>query len=325
MRKVFLFVSFGLVAANTYGLVINVPGYVTESYAQYALPDSGQAKYAEFDVSGNLYITHDGGTLMKINSSGQAENIGFFDNLQGIFYAGGTAYGNSLYFNDADLYVTLEMPDNGTSSTFSTFTGQGKPIGITVDIAGSFGGKMFVPTRYSNGSLYKVYEDGHNELFLQLGSGMSGHDIESDPTGNYGGLLYMSVSDASDIFTVWAVAPDGTASEFCEVTQLIDLEFDTTESNSFGGQLYVRRSSWRIGRISPDGSWSSFSDSSTTAIKCLTFGLDDSMYVVEEIAGNQVLVTKISAIPEPASVFLFCLGGLLIRKNQQKKRDVFSF
>jgi hypothetical protein len=313
-RTCFVFMAL-LAAANTYGLVLDNPSaYVMETYAQYAVPDSGVPKYAEFDAGGNLYVTHSSGLLVKINSAGQSEILGHFQNLQGIYYAGGTLYGDVLYFNDADAGKTLARQTNGTVSTFATYVG--KPIGITTDKSGLYGGQMFVPARYSSGSLYKISETGQVELFLQLGAGWSGHDIESDGSGVYGGLLYMSVTDASDNSSIWAVRPDKAATLFCNTNFILDLEFDTTSAGAFGGLLYGRRSSWAIGSISPEGQWTRFASSND--IKCLAFGPDNSMYVVEEIPGNLITVIKISAVPEPATILLLGLGGLFIRFRIEK-------
>ncbi len=310
--KCFVYVWIGLAAAEAYGLLLENPNlYVMQTYAQYARPDSGQAKYVEFDGAGNLYVTHDGGSLVRINSSGQSGVLSRYRNLQGICYAGGTTYGDMLYFNDAGAGRLYARRADGTTTTLCTFSGQ--PIGIAIDKLGAFNGKMLVPVRYSNGDVYKISETGQKELFLRLGAGWSGHDIESDPSGAYGGLMYMSVSDPSDTFSVWAVRPNGTAGVFCNTTLILDLEFDTTQIGAFGGLLYGRRSSWAIGSISPDGQWTRFAGSSDTAIQCMTFGPDNSMYVVEEVAGNMVLVTKISAVPEPATALLLGLGGLLVR------------
>ncbi|MEJ5259950.1 MAG: hypothetical protein WHS88_07165 [Anaerohalosphaeraceae bacterium] len=74
----------------------NPEQYILQTYAQYSRPDVGQAKYAEFDSSGNLYITHDGRSLVRIGPNGQAEVIARYRNLQGIFYAG-EEYDSSLF------------------------------------------------------------------------------------------------------------------------------------------------------------------------------------------------------------------------------------
>ncbi|MEJ5259951.1 MAG: PEP-CTERM sorting domain-containing protein [Anaerohalosphaeraceae bacterium] len=127
----------------------------------------------------------------------------------------------------------------------------------------------------------------------------------------------MSVTDPQENSSVFVVNPDGTASVFCSMTWILDLEFDTTSAGAFGGFLYGCRSSWAIGRISPEGRWTrfAFSGSADEAIKCLTFGPDNSMYVIEELAANQIVVLKVSAVPEPTTFFLTVLGGLVLRKR----------
>ncbi len=313
MRKVYLLVLLALGAANTYGLVIATPGYITETYAQYAMPDSGRVKYADFDDAGNLYVTHDGGSLVRINSSGQAEVLDRFLNLQGVLYAGGTTYGNALYFNDADSGVTYVRQADGIPSTFASIGGT--LIGIAIDRMGRYDGKMFVSARRGYGNLYKVHEPGQYELFTQLGAGMSGHDIKADPSGHYGGFLYLIVSDESlpfsDTYNLWTVNPDGTTTEFSDITRITHIEFDTTETSAFGGLLYAQRNGWAFGSISPDGQWSLFAQAGNDdIIECITFGPDDSMYVVEKIPGDMVFVTKISAVPEPCTLLLFSFGAL---------------
>lgn len=39
------------------------------------------------------------------------------------------------------------------------------------------------------------------------------------------------------------------------------------------------------------------------------------MYVIEELAANQIVVLKVSAVPEPTTFFLTVLGGLVLRKR----------
>lgn len=317
MRNVFFLLALlGLAAADTYGLVLDNPSaYVMETYAQYTKPGGIGGAYSEFDGAGNLYITHGNGSLVKITPDGQSQVVDQFLNIQGIVYAGGTTYGDVLYFNDAYAHATLARQADGTTSSFSTMGGT--PIGITIDRMGLFDGKMFVSRRYGSGDIYRIHETGQYELFTQIGLGMSAHDIEADPSGLYGGLLYLCVSDEStDTFTPWSVHPDGTVNQFSSLTHVKDLAFDTTENSAFGGLLYARRSSWAIGSISSSGEWSRLGRSNDTSIGALTFGPDNSMYVLEEIPGNPIIsVIKISAVPEPASLLLLGLGGLLIRKR----------
>ncbi len=112
------------------------------------------------------------------------------------------------------------------------------------------------------------------------------------------------------------------------MTWILDLEFDTTLDGAFGGLLYGCRSSGAIGSISPEGQWTRFAgcESAEEAIKCLTFGPDNSMYVVEELPGNQVVVLKISAVPEPMTLFLLGWGrlGLCRREDKERVRTLFD-
>jgi hypothetical protein len=305
--------------AAAYGLVFDSPSeYIVQTYAQYTRPDSGQAKYAEFDASGNLYITHDGGSLVRIDANKQAAVLGRYRNLQGIFFGEGTNYGSLLYFNDADAGHLYARQADGTTAIFTTFSG--KPIGLTVDKSGLYGGNLFVPVRYSHGDLYQILPNGQKTSVLQLGLGWSGHDIESDSSGVYGGRLFMSVTDPQNNSSVYVVNPDWTVSVFCSLTWILDIEFDTTQGGAFGGLLYGCRSDWAIGSISPEGQWTRFagSENINESIKCLTFGPDRSMYVVEELPGAQIVVLKISAVPEPMSLCLLAVGIAVLRRKEDK-------
>ena len=326
-RNVVLILAVCICVASSYGMTVLDSNYQVESYASYYFGGIGNMKYICADDSGNLYVTHDGspnGSIMQMSGDGVATSLSSFvtggNNFQSVVSGHGTVFGDNLYVAEVYSNRVISADTSGSTEVFSVLPSQ--PIAIGLDKTGNYGGNMFVSTRSTN-EIYKVDENGTSSLFIDWPATGNGWvtDIEFDTTGNYGGLMYISSLNTSntDTMGIFSVDDQGNATRFLrEGFGYHDMAFDTTDSEAFGGYLYTGAGS-KILQIGFDGSETEFilSENEDLIIWDLTFGPDDAMYVLSSPQSlDQVNITKITAIPEPCSIALLALGGLILRRRK---------
>jgi len=143
--------------------------------------------------------------------------------------------------------------------------------------------------------------------------------------GINGGLLYAAANfvDAPGLSGVLSFDTDGNPSQLTtELRRGFQLEFDTTEGKVFDGLLYVLGNrEWSgdtaVFRVHPDGQIEEF----ITGIYFrseLEFGPDNSLYVLEaNFQNNDVTISRVALIPEPATALFLIVGGGLLRKRKR--------
>jgi hypothetical protein len=280
-----------------------------------------------FDDNGNLYATHGEplGSIWWITPDGSASE--FVHGLQtpcGIVWAGGTSYGDYLYVVEYETEGggIVKVGLDGTTSNFASMDPpKHAPSPLGLDKIDNYGGYLYIGTTGQDHT-YQVDIHGNVTMFSNFPGWTDGggpRDIDFDPGTNYGGLMYMATSfeytpDVSGLFTLDTY---GNAERFTpDLAAAVRAKFDPY--GVFGGELFVigrselgqPRALWRV---SPDGAATEFA--TTTASRGLAFGPDGAMYIAEYSSADQtVLISRV--IPEPATVLLLSLGGLLLRRRR---------
>ncbi|MBE0534893.1 MAG: PEP-CTERM sorting domain-containing protein [Phycisphaerae bacterium] len=315
--------------APVQGVTLFSSDYLMQTYAVFKGGTSPTDM--TFAPGGDLYVTYQeqieygrDGVIYKVSPDRTASL--FADGLvdpKTITWGGGTAYGDYLYVADKfekTNWTKGEVTRISLDGTKSPFAGQGfnQPTPVAIDRYGNFGGSMYVGTGVSD-SIYRVTSDGSTELFHYFGAyAIAGTpwDIAFAPQNAYGGLMYVATEFPDDraISGILAFQPDGTFSAFApELILAHSLEFDTT-GLMFGGALYAYGGAGygrRIWRVAEDGSTEALA---YVLNGVFTFGPDGAMYVAEVL--NDTTVISRVFVPEPASLILFALGGLVLRRRR---------
>jgi len=300
-------------------LTVLDPGFQVEEYATYQFIN-GRPKFIEMDSSDNLYVTHDGGNLVRITTDTNNSILASgFQNLQGIDWGGGTSYGDFLYTAEVVTKRVNKIDVNGNDSTFTTLPDD--PLSVEIDRQGNYNNQMYVGTRFSS-RIYSVDNTGQSSVFKDFTSVSNNGsiDISFDPTGSFQGNMYVTLNQVSDVNFqgVLSVDPLGNVSQFFPGNFFgAYLEFDSTAALNFGGDLYFG-SSGSVQRINPGGIGLGFLQSNLF-IKDFIFGNDGAMYVLEVDAAPDLngfaTISRVSVIPEPISLFILGAGGLLLRRR----------
>lgn len=308
------------------GVVVLDPGYQAEVYATYSFSydDISRAEGIAADSQGNLYIAHIGGSIYRIAPNGAAtEWVTGLSQPEHLVWGGGTAYGDYLYCTEMvrpGAGRVTRIDSNGVRQTFSYHNNQPSPIAI--DRTGTYGGFMYTGTR-GNDHIDRIFPNGNTQSFSAFPYNVSGgpESIAFDSGYEYGGLMYVSTyaktsPNRSGIFSMDAAgnptrfAPDVVAANHIEIDSfgLFDGDmFAMAMVDDFG-------STWQMYHISNDGQAALFLDGN---INVFTFGPDGAMYVAQRERNNMV-ISRITLIPEPATFMLAGLGILIVRRRCSK-------
>jgi len=305
------------------------PGYVVQTYATYSEPGIGQPRAMTFGGDNNLYVTQKvNGSIWRITPEGVAsEFVSGLETPCGIVWSGGTGYGDYLYVVEYETWGggVARVGLDGTTSNFANMPyGGHAPSPIGLDRTGNYGGHLYVGTTGQDHT-YRVDTAGNVSMFSDFPGwtdGGSPVDIAFDPGADYGGLMYISTSfvganqHKSGLFTL---DTSGNASRFTDdLVTAGYIEFD--ETGYFDGEMFVSGKSgfdepWWLWRVGLDGTATEFARGTVSDPYGLAFGLDGAMYVAEYSAGDEmVIISRI--IPEPATLLLLGLGGIMLRRRR---------
>jgi len=96
--------------------------------------------------------------------------------------------------------------------------------------------------------------------------------------------------------------------------------FVTESKEKFFAGRHISETKWTLYKV--NGSYDTeifgtFNMNPTWLAANIEFGPDGAMYVMEwDQANSNVVISRITAIPEPASLLLVGLGGLLVRRKK---------
>ena len=296
-----LLITLSVVTGLTQGFEVLHPEYGFEVYVSFEEANIPWIRGIDFDSVGNLYFVTEG-RVFRITPDGDVSVFateGLSSIPQGVIWTGGTVYGDNLYLANADYDNVLRINPDGSTFSFCTFDAE--PLGLGIDRVGNYGGKLYVGTRYP-GEIYSVSETGEKEFFLAVTEPSDAHvnDFAFDPTGMYGGLMFISIDSKNvDVNGVFSVDLDGVITQFPVGTKIYTIAFDTTDDQQFGGQLYMSMSSYAIRRMAPDGTAEIFIRELENPLRGFTFG-PDGMYVFQERDGVTIVwrVRRISLLEQ---------------------------
>jgi hypothetical protein len=323
MKKasVFLFLLLCFFKTNSaFGLEILDSNYKAETYVSYQKTNALSRGMA-FDSDGNLYITYSNtGTIEKVSPDRTVSTFASgLNNPRGITWGGGTAYGNYLYVASFDSWQINKISTNGIVSTLCSTNGGIQSLEI--DRTGNYGGYLYTGTR-DNDHLYKVSTAGIVSPFSDFPYGMRGGPTDFAFSSNitYAPGLYVTTDSTLNVAWKGLHILDtlGTPAPLVVSTGLSAhvLEFDSA-LNCFGGNLFMSKDQsgiYSLCKVLPNGEMIEFIKSTISPIATFTFGSDGAMYV-HEFTSTDSIITRISPVPEPCTLLLLGLGGLLIRKR----------
>jgi hypothetical protein len=315
-------VLFLVVSNIANALQLNQPGYTIQQYATYSKPGLDGMKDMTFDDQGNLYAVHySDSSVWRITPSGNAS--AFVSGLyqpDGIEWTGQTAFGDYLYVTNGSSLVRVSK--SGIKSDF----GGSFPTGsdVAVDRTGNYGGNLFVAT---GGQDHIYYENTAGDVTMfsnwpDWTNGGGPDDIAFDNVGNFGSDLYIASyfgqtnASKSGIFKMDA---SGNATRFTNgIIAAWQMEFDKV--GLFNHDMFVfgkdsfSDTDYSLWRIKSDGTCTEFGSTPGKLICGLTCGDDGALYIGEySSAGDIVTINRV--IPEPATLSLLALGGMMLRRR----------
>ncbi len=275
------------------------------------------------DSEGNLYLTHEvTGTINKVSTTGEV-TVGWIKGLAnpcGIEYTGGSAYGDYLYVNTLNNGSIYKIGLDGNKTLFTSSI-PGSTM-IALDRDGFYGNKLYATTSAFD-KIYSVSENGSRQVFSNYFYDLSGsiQGIATAPNGTYNNYMYVSTyyPNYLDRSGILAVDQNGNPRLFnFKLIAGFAINFDT--SGFFDNALFVAAKEsfdvpWSIYRLDENGLATKFATSNTSALIGFAFGPNGSMYV-HEYDYVTARIWEISAIPEPATILIFGLGMLGLRRKK---------
>jgi len=133
--------------------------------------------------------------------------------------------------------------------------------------------------------------------------------------------MYLSLFDVSneDYQGILSIDPQGNVSQFYAGGYWGNhIAFDTTAGSDFDGDLFIGGGSG-LNRLTPAGEKIDFL-TSNSFIRDFAFDVDGSLYVMEvDTLTGPVTISKITILPEPASLLLLGFGALTACSHHRKK------
>ncbi|MGJ8695349.1 MAG: PEP-CTERM sorting domain-containing protein [Verrucomicrobiaceae bacterium] len=329
MKKIFWAVAMvGLAKGQT--LVIPGSGNLSvlaDTTSQLDLIDG-----LAFDVNGNLFgaleiDSSSGGVVVIDKVTGQvtslvdgiprADQLNFSPN--GKLYVTAEVPGASTTDRIYEVEVTYSggVPVSATKTSLTTTAGINNPEGLAVlQSSGVFGdaGTLLVAEHASPGTIWSINPSTGASTALALGlasgEGMSIGDFSGG--GIYG--LYIAETGAN---RVTRVDPDGTKTALGDGTTV---SMTNPDNVAFGpdGYVYVSEdvagTGGRILRANAAGVWEVFATGFNEP-QGMLFGADGTMYISEQ---GEDRIWQVTPVPEPASIALVGLTGLVLLRRKRR-------
>ena len=296
--------------------------YTVEAFAEYQQEAfGGLVRHMTTGDAGTVYIGH--GAIPSSIVAATDDNVSIlatgFNNIQGVEWTGGTSYGDNVYAAEVGTSSIVKVDTSGNASTFRPLPEQ--PLVVALDKTGNYGNQLYAATRNSS-RIYSIGESGSLSEFLNISTLTDGFplDLAFDTTGRYNGYMYLSLMEVNNenYQGVLSIDPQGNVTQFKAGGYWgANLAFDTTSGLDFGGDLYVCGGA-KIFQLTPEGNLIQFL-TTDRIIQDFAFGSDGALYVMEVDSSSTyidtVTISKITVVPEPCTLLLLGLGGLLIKRK----------
>ena len=331
----YVFIVFGVFCFSQSLIAVTVynPNYQVDTYVSYNYTSLGRPQGFTFDPGGNLYVTHLNGSVQKINTSKTISPL--VTNLAApryITWGGGTDFGDYLYVTDPQQKSTWsggEVTRIDLAGNKTPFAGGvNNPGLLEIDTSGNYNNLLYVANATDDKILKVGSAGGVATTFSNYpyysGGVLAG--IAFDTIGSYGNRMFVSTfsTDLPDA-GVFRVDLNGTVSRFVDIEQAAHVEIDNTQQQLFDGKMYVNgkydsNDPWGLYLINgyyDQELFGTFDISPNWLHSPIRFGADGAMYVMEcDIPNDQVIISRITPVPEPSTLMLVFLGGLLVKKKR---------
>jgi len=325
MRKVFFYTFLGCMSCFSSFLKAEVQicesGYQVELYVQYA--NAGRTAGGMcFDSQGNLYIAQNNAQVNKITAERDViyNWATGYNTPWGIIDASGTNYGNQLYVTDHLGNRITAVSYTGSVSTFSTLSATGA---IAIDRSGNYGNNMYSGTT-GDDKIYKITTAGQKTVFSSYFASLSGGiaAIDFAPSSKYGGGMYVTTWSSTDPRSgLYYLNNQGQAVKFSpNIVWGSNLDFDAM--GLFDNDLFLtgkleESDSLHLIRVDENGIATPFIKNTIGEINGFTFGNDGALYIHEFSYSGVSNILRITPIPEPTSILLLVIGGLILRRTRR--------
>jgi len=342
-KKVSLSIVLGLCCMPQFlfAVVISNPEYQVETYLTYDTSKLGMVRDFTFDSNGNIYVTHTfddtkrNGSVQKISPDKTVSPLcsNLVDPRQ-VEWGGGTQFGDYLYVSDRQetanygYYGEITKIDlQGNKTPFCG--GVNQPDPIEIDRTGNYNNLLYIGNSAYDKTLKVDSFGGSASVFSPFPNNSPGSpfDIAFDTTGSYMGGMFVSVycGDNYSGGGLFRLDQNGIESRYADFHSASDIAFDDTMGQDFAGAMYVAarhvaETKWTLYKV--NGSYDTeifgtFDISPIWLAANIEFGPDGAMYVMEwDQANSDVVISRITPIPEPASLLLIGLGGLIVRRKK---------
>ena len=340
LGRAWVLVILGCLPQVSWGLDLNDSRYRIETVVTYDHSTIGRPIDFTFGPSEEIYVTHTfgdtlrNGTVLKVNPD--LSMVPLRNDLvdpRKIVYGGGTSFGSQLYVTDQQAPAasgTGEITKLGLDGSKTTFsTGLNQPSALAIDSTGRYGDHLY-SAQSAHDHIRRVGSGGGlSTAFSSYPGTFSGSvgDIAFDSTGAYGHsmfttAIFQSNPSVSGLFTI---DPSGNAVRFVEgIDHARSLAIDESGQNHFGGKMFAVGYSTAdqevsLYRVNGQDDFDVFATGFTTptwASSSIAFGNDGSLYVMQERFWREItVIQRISLIPEPTSLVLLALGGLVMQRQ----------
>ncbi len=301
------------------GVTVLDPAYQVEEYVSYA-STSGWVTGMTFDPEGNLYTVYrTTGNVCRIESDKNV-TLNWVSNIvrpRQIIWVDDSNYGNYFYLTDPGEDKLWKITATGNKTTFA-YPGS-DTCSLAFDTTNNYGRNIFVGTT-ADDRIYRVLPNGQVQVFSNFFYGTSGGiwGIDFDPGTDFGGKMYVGyggdVPQKSGLFQMDA---SGNPTRFAPSLVYCDTIGFSPVGGIFGSDLFVN------GKLQIDGPTNLFRvDAAGNATLFVepglpfVFGPDGAMYVHEWSNGIST-ISRISLVPEPATLTLLTIGVLGLRRKKK--------